>query len=220
MNFTLLDWSPSAVVFDCDGLLMDTEPCWTVAETQMFARRGLPFGPEQKAKVIGKSVAAASEAMAVMFNEPNSGPALIEEQLELVTDVIATQAEAMPGAHELVKLIADKVPVAVASNSPRSLLEVTLRRGGFAQVFPVVIAADEVGNPKPAPDMYARACELLGFSPEDSLAFEDSMTGARAARAAGMKLVAVPTLEHFDFPAELVVTSLQSPQLRNWIGAW
>lgn len=63
----LLDWTPQAVVFDCDGLLMDTEPCWSVAETELFARRGLPFGPEQKALVIGKSVAAAAETMAGVF---------------------------------------------------------------------------------------------------------------------------------------------------------
>lgn len=171
--------TPREVVFDCDGLLMDTEPCWTVAETELFARRGLPFGPAQKALVIGKSGAAMAEA----FGEPGAGDALAAGLLEHVAEVVAAKAEALPGARELVDLVADRVPFAVASN-PRALLCTALARGGFT--VEVSVAADEVVAPKPAPDLYLAACAALDVAPGEAVAFEDSMTGVRPARAAGV----------------------------------
>jgi HAD superfamily hydrolase (TIGR01509 family) len=216
----LYSWHPKAVVFDCDGLLMDTEPCWTVAETELFARRGLPFGAAQKALVIGTSVPAAGGLLADLFGEPGAGPDIAAELLGLVTEAIGRGAAAMPGARALVEAAAAAVPVAVASNSPRALLEAALRRGGFAGTFPVSIAADEIAAPKPAPDMYLRACERLGVAAADTLAFEDSMTGLRSARAAGVRVVGVPTLRDGDFPADHVVASLLDPGLVAWIQGW
>ncbi|WP_410661332.1 HAD family hydrolase [Amycolatopsis sp. lyj-112] len=208
------------MVFDCDGLLMDTEPCWSVAETELFARRGLPFGPDEKALVIGKSLPAAADAMAKVFGEPEAGAAIADELLRLVTEVVTAKAEAMPGARELVELTAAAVPVAVASNSPRALLEAALRRGGLSEMFPVKLAADEVAAPKPDPEMYLTACTLLGVAPADALAFEDSMTGLRSARAAGVPVIGVPTLKHQDFPADVVLDSLRDEDLLAWVSGW
>ena len=217
----LFAWRPRAVVFDCDGLLMDTEPCWTVAETELFARRGLPFGAEQKALVIGRSLAAASASLAGLFGEPGRAPDIAAELLALVAEVVGAQAEAIAGARELVeRVVRAGLPVAVASNSPRSLLDAALARGGFTGTFPVSVAADEVRDPKPAPDMYRRACELLGVAPEHALAFEDSMTGLRSARAAGLRVVGVPTLRHDDFPADHVVATLSDAGLLAWVARW
>jgi HAD superfamily hydrolase (TIGR01509 family) len=213
-------WRPDAVVFDCDGLLMDTEPCWTVAETAIFARRGLPFGPEQKALVIGKSVPDAGAAMATAFGEPQNAEALAEELYALVVEIVGETAEAMTGAHAIVELAARAVPVAVASNSPRRLLDVALSRGGFTDAFPVSIAADEVPSPKPAPDLYLVGCERLGVTPDRALAFEDSLTGLRSARAAGVPVIGVPTLAHQELPADVVVSSLMDPGLNEWIKRW
>lgn len=216
---TLFGWRPAAVVFDCDGLLVDTEPCWTVAETELFARRGLSFGIEQKALVIGKSLAAASGALAGLFGEPGGAAAIADELLALVTEVIGARAEAMPGAKDLVERVAlAGLPVAVASNSPRSLLDVALARGGFT--FAVSVAADEVERPKPAPDIYRHACALLGVAARDTLAFEDSMTGLLSARAAGVRVVGVPTLRHEEFPADHVAVSLLDADLLGWVTGW
>ncbi|MEV7552625.1 HAD family phosphatase [Amycolatopsis sp. NPDC089917] len=212
--------NPRAVVFDCDGLLMDTEPCWSVAETELFARRGLPFGPDEKALVIGKSLPAAAEAMAEAFGEPGGGAGIADELLRLVTEVVTAKAEAMPGARELVELTAAAVPVAVASNSPRALLDAALARGGLSGMFPVKLAADEVAAPKPDPEMYLTACALLNVEPADALAYEDSMTGLRSARAAGVPVVGVPTLKHQDFPADVVVDSLRDEELLAWVRGW
>lgn len=199
---------------------MDTEPCWSVAETELFARRGLPFGPDEKALVIGKSLPAAADAMAKIFGELDDGAAIADELLRLVTEVVTAKAEAMPGARELVELTAAAVPVAVASNSPRALLEAALRRGGLSEMFPVKLAADEVAAPKPDPEMYLTACALLGVAPADALAFEDSMTGLRSARAAGVPVIGVPTLTHQDFPADVVLGSLRDEDLLAWVSGW
>ncbi|HEV8234741.1 MAG TPA: HAD family phosphatase, partial [Gemmatimonadaceae bacterium] len=209
-------WIPEAVVFDCDGLLVDTEPCWTIAETELFGRRGLRFGTDEKALVIGRSLQRAAETMAELFGEPGSGPAIENELLELVETAVSETAEAMPGAAALVDQLANSLPIAVASNSPRALLEAALDRGGLSGLFPHSIAADEVSAPKPDPEIYRSACDMLGVEPSSALAFEDSMTGVTSARAAGMRVIGVPTLQHSEFSADHVVESLTDHQLVAW----
>ena len=214
------DWSPTAVVFDCDGLLVDTEPCWTVAETEVYARRGLTFGPAEKEFLLGRSIEAVGEELAKTFDEPGQAAAIGAELQLLTAEVIAAEAEPMPGAHELVELIAARVPVAVASNSSRHLLRTALQRGGFGDAFSVSVAGDEVERPKPAPDIYLLACERLGAKPQNSLAFEDSATGARSALGAGLRLISVPTFLRPDFPGDWVLPSLKDPDLGKWIAGW
>lgn len=214
------DWTPTAVVFDCDGLLMDTETCWTVAETAVFARRGLGFGPEEKALLLGKSVPDAGRVLAERFNEPESAGAIVEELLGLVEGVIAEHARPLPGALEIVRALNGVLPMAVASNSSRRLLDLALSRGGFSALLPLTVAADEVESPKPAPDLYLRACEMLGTHPHATVAFEDSTTGVKSARAAGLKVVGVPSLAHVPLPADIVLPSLSDPTLWTYVNQW
>lgn len=207
---------PAGVVFDCDGLLVDTEPCWTVAESAVFADRGLSYGPAEKARFIGKSVPATVELMAAIFGETGNDDAIRAEVLNTVRDVIGSQAEPMPGAIELVAMLSGRTPIGVASNSPRSVLDIALERAGLTGAFGSVIAADEVPVPKPAPDLYLAACRLLGVDPRASIAFEDTETGVASARAAGLLVVGVPSLEVEGFPADVVLASLTDPRLVAW----
>jgi HAD superfamily hydrolase (TIGR01509 family) len=216
MPADLLASRPDGVVFDCDGLLVDTEPCWTVAESAVFASRGLPYGPAEKALFIGKSVPATVELMAAYFGEVGNDEAIREEVMSTIGDVIGGQAEPMPGALELVRAFSGRTPIGVASNSPRVILDIALQRAGLTGAFGAVIAADEVPVGKPAPDLYLAACRLLGADPSASVAFEDTRTGAAAARAAGMWVVGVPSLEPDGFPADLVLESLTDPRLLAW----
>lgn len=206
----------AGVVFDCDGLLLDTEPCWTVAETAVFAARGRTYGPVEKSMFIGKSVFATAELMASIFGEEGNEAAIMEEVLAAVGDVISAHAEPMPGALELVALIAARLPVGVASNSPRAVLDLSLARAGLSGAFGAIVAADEVAHPKPAPDLYREACRQLGVDPAECLAFEDTGTGAAAAHAAGMRVIGVPSPEAAAFVADAVVPSLEDPALRAW----
>ncbi|UXY32014.1 HAD family hydrolase [Streptomyces sp. HUAS TT20] len=207
-----------AVVFDCDGLLVDTEACWTVAETAIFAAHGHPFGPEQKALVIGRTVEAAGEAMAQYLGHPGAGAELAAELLKGVRKELSQGATALPGAAELVRACRAAVPIAVASNSPRELLDAALRSAGLDDCFTQSFAADEVRSPKPAPELYLTACDTLGVAPKCSVAFEDSATGIASARAAGLHVAVVPSLPGVDLDHDWLGTSLAEPELREWAG--
>jgi HAD superfamily hydrolase (TIGR01509 family) len=216
----LRDWRPRAVVFDCDGLLMDTEPCWTIAETELYRRRGIEFTDEHKEQVIGTAILEEATIMAGHFGEAGSEEAIARELHDAARAVLAVHSKPMPGAADIVNLIAAKVPVAVASNSERVLVTTALAPSGIDHLLPLVVAGDEVPNPKPAPDIYEAACERLGFAPADCLAFEDSQTGVRAAVAAGLKTVAVPTFAGHGDGADVVFGSLLDPELVAWIEDW
>ncbi len=211
---------PFGVVFDCDGLLVDTEPSWTVAETAVFAQRGLPYGSAEKEIFIGRSLTDTVVMMAEIFDEPGTESALALELLETVRRVIAAQAEAMPGAHAIVAAIGARVPIAVASNSPRSVVEVALDRAGLRSSFEVVVSVEDVVRPKPAPDLYATACARLGVATLGAIAFEDTVTGLASARSAGMTTIGVPSLTGIEFPADWVVPRLDDPSLMAWVRSW
>jgi HAD superfamily hydrolase (TIGR01509 family) len=209
---------PAAVVFDCDGLLVDTETCWAVAERELFARAGLSFGPAQKALLIGKSVPDEAREIAKAIG---GNPREVEvELLALAARAVGEGARAMPGAAHIVDRIGRVLPMAVASNSPRRLLDLALERGELAHAFRVTVAADEVGAPKPAPELYLEACKRLGVAPDSALAFEDSMTGVLAARAAGMKVICIPSLKGLEYPADAVLDSLEDDRLLGWLSQW
>jgi HAD superfamily hydrolase (TIGR01509 family) len=205
-----------AVVFDCDGLLADTEICWTRAETALFAAHGHAFGPEQKALLIGRALDVASATMAAYFGQPAAGAEVAAELLDLVRVELAKGAEPLPGALDLIRALTGRVPVAVASNSPRELLDIVLKSTGLAGFFEHTFAADEVGRAKPAPDLYLAACDRLGAVPGRCVAFEDSSTGIAAARAAGMFLAVVPSLPGKELDHDWLGASLADTDITAW----
>lgn len=209
------EWRPRAIVFDCDGLLVDTEGCWTVAESELFRSRGLAFDTADKEALIGASVPAACALLADLFADGSSAAQVERELLVKVEQIVGREGRPMPGAVELMALALERLPTAVASNSPRALLDQALQVGGFATLPAVTVAADEVANPKPAPDLYLAACARLGVAPGDALAVEDSATGVRAATGAGMRTIGVPTLLGTDIGAERTLESLADPRLRD-----
>jgi HAD superfamily hydrolase (TIGR01509 family) len=211
-----LPLNPDAVVFDCDGLLVDTETCWSRAETQIFAEHGQPFGPEQKKLVIGRTLAAAGVSMADHFGRPGEGPALAARLHDLVAVELAAGADALPGARELVLSLRGRVPIAVASNSPRPFVEAALSSARLTALFKHVVSVEDVANAKPAPDLYLVACAQLGVSPQRSVAFEDSATGVASARAAGMFVVGVPSLPGAALDVDAAFATLTDPALTGW----
>jgi HAD superfamily hydrolase (TIGR01509 family) len=209
----------AAVVFDCDGLLVDTESRWTIAETAVFAEHGFPFGPDEKAMLIGRSVEEAAPELAEHFGRPGEGDAIAADLLERVHREVERSAEALPGALELVRACAARVPVIVASNSPHSLVDLALRPSGLGELLPLRVTAQDVERPKPAPDLFLEACRRLGAEPAASVAFEDSGTGTRAARAAGLYVVGVPSLPGAELECDWQVASLADPELVAWAAA-
>jgi len=188
---------PSAVVFDNDGLLLDTESVWTRAERDLFQRRGLEFTPADKLELVGTSAAIAGGVLERRLAEPGRARALIEELNELVIAELEHGVEAMVGARELLHLLKERgTPIGLVSNSPLAFVRRSLQIAGFHDRFDVVVSAHEVAAPKPAPDPYLEACTRLGIEPgPEIVALEDSPTGVAAARAAGLTVIGIPSIE-------------------------
>ena len=207
------------MVFDCDGLLLQTEDCWTLAEEELFARYGRTFAEDEKRALIGGSSTAGSLVLERLLEQPGRADELDFEVLELVEARLLEEAVAFPGAEELVLETKARHPVAVASNTPGRLLHGALECAGMATLFEVVVAADDVVEPKPSPDVYLRACELLGAEPSRSIALEDSPTGVAAARAAGMFVIGIPSFPGIVLDeADLVAESLTDPRVHEALG--
>lgn len=214
-------WQPmnhpaAAVAFDCDGLLVETESCWTAALAAMFARNGLSFTTKLKARLIGTTIDFNAALMAQWFGQVGGEAELKAELTASVAEVIAARAEPMPGAVELVRSLAGRVPIAVVSNSARHLVELSLGRAGLSDSFDALVAAEDVVHGKPAPDLYLRACELLGVEPANTVAFEDSLVGVNSAKAAGLTVVGVPTVPQEGFAPDHLFTTLADPVLGAW----
>jgi HAD superfamily hydrolase (TIGR01509 family) len=188
---------PEAVLFDNDGLLLDTESVWTRAEEDLFERRGAQFSPADKHELVGTSAEIAAGVLERRLDEPGRGAALIEELNELVVAELEHGVEAMVGARELLHTLKERgTPIGLVSNSPLAFVHRSLELVGFEDRFDVVLSAHEVAAPKPAPDPYLEACRRLGVEPGPQVvALEDSPTGVAAARAAGLTVIGVPSVE-------------------------
>lgn len=204
-----------AVVFDCDGLLLDTETHWTTAETTLFARYGKTFGRDHKLQMIGSSMQATGAILEELLEQPGRASQINAEMLELV-EAAMVASEPMPGAADLVAELRGRVPMALASNSWRQLVTVALHAADLTDSFDVVLCGDEVARPKPAPDIYIETARLLGVAPQRVVALEDSPNGVRAARAAGMFVIGIPSFEGIELPdAHFVTDSLKSDDVRQ-----
>lgn len=210
-----------AVIFDNDGLLLDTEEAWTRAEEVLFGRRGRTFTMEHKRSLIGSSRAVAAGKLEAMLDSPGEGEALMDELHDLVMEEVRVGVAPRPGALELLAALGDAgVPVGLASNSPRAFVERSLAAAGLLDGhFGVIVAADEVPAPKPAPDVYLAACRALGAGASRSAALEDSPSGVAAGVAAGMFVVGVPYLPGMPLPgASLQAASLADAEVRAALG--
>jgi len=202
--------APRAVVFDCDGLLIDSEVRWAVAERRVVESHGGAWLPELRERMVGGSGDHTARCIADWVGLPET--AAPDILLEVYTGYLAVLdelgVEPMPGAQGLVEEIAGRLPIAVASNTREQTVRATLAASGLPAVFDLVVTPDQGHRPKPAPDIYLAACAALGVAPEQAVAFEDSPPGAAAARAAGMFVIAVPSDGIHELDADLVLGSL------------
>jgi len=210
-----------AVVFDNDGLLLDTEDAWTRAEETLFARRGKVFTIDHKRSLIGSARGAAALKLEAMLDLQGEGEALMDELHGLVMEEALAGVAPRPGALQLLgRLLQAGVPVGVASNSQREFVERTLAGAGLLDGrFAVVVSVEDVEKPKPAPDIYLEACRRLGAEPGECAALEDSPTGVQAAAAAGMYVIGVPYFTGAQLPgSDLLADSLADPEVGAALG--
>ncbi|MGA2470712.1 MAG: HAD family phosphatase [Solirubrobacteraceae bacterium] len=182
-----------AVIFDNDGLLLDTETAWTRAEVTLFARRGREFTIEHKRLMLGSAGGLAEANLAAMLELPDDGPALFAELQALALEEIGRSATPRPGAIELLgRLRAARMPLGLASNSTRAFVDRALASAQIPpDTFDATCAGDEVAHPKPAPDIYLAVCEALGADPVRTAVLEDSPTGVAAGIAAGCYVIGI-----------------------------
>jgi HAD superfamily hydrolase (TIGR01509 family) len=211
--------SPRGVVFDNDGLLLDTEPCWTRAQESLFGAHGRTFDLAAKHELVGTSPVTAAPILARLLGQPHAGESLSDEMYTLALTEIAAGAAPRPGAIDLVaKLRAADMPIAVASNAPRRHLLAGLRRVGLHDAFEVIMGVDDVDSPKPAPDLYLAACAALDVAPATAIGLEDSPPGVAAAKAAGLWVIGIPSIAGVVLAADMVAGSLADPPVHRALG--
>lgn len=207
---------PPAVIFDNDGLLLDTESVWTRGEEELFARRGRSFTAEHKRELVGTSAGVAGGILARQLDERGTEEQLIAELDEIVFAELERGVEPMPGALELVAMLRERaLPIAIVSNSPMRFIVTALGLVGLQSAFGAIVSGHEVPAPKPAPDAYLAACEQLGVEPRrDVIVLEDSPTGVAAGLAAGLTVLGVPSVAGVSLDdADEVHASLAEPAL-------
>lgn len=199
------------MVFDLDGLLLDTEPGWHRAEASLLQRHGAAYTQADEAATLGWAVDATLRRYLPRLGLDDAAmPGLTSELMELVRQEYAGPIPVRPGAAELVARLRGQVPVAIASNTALSLVSLALASAPFGDAFDAVVSAEEVGRPKPAPDVYLEACRRLGVEPAHAIGLEDSRSGIAAAKVAGLTVIAVPQWEVVDTSAaDYVVASLE-----------
>lgn len=181
-----------AVIFDLDGLLVDSEVVWNRVRTDIAAERGVVWTRDDHRAVMGVSTA---EWVAYMTTRLNLALTPAEVQALVATQMVAAYHLAIPfkpGAAEIVRRAAASYPVGLASGSFRELIDIVVAAPEFAGQFGVVVSADEVARGKPHPDVYLEAARELGVAPEHCVCLEDSGHGIDAGKAAGMRVIAVP----------------------------
>src|SRR5512133_8633 len=192
-----------AVAFDLDGTLIESERRWGAARRAVTEAGGGRWREDAQPSMMGLST---PEWIAYMQNELGTKLDAGRIRQEVVERVAASYRDSSPliaGADKAVRRLAARWPLAVASSSPRELIELVVELLGLADCFGVVLSAEEVARGKPSPDVYLRACELLATPPPRTVAIEDSGAGVDAAVAAGMPVVLIPGSEYPPDPAVL-----------------
>jgi HAD superfamily hydrolase (TIGR01509 family) len=204
------DTTFAAVLFDMDGLLVDTEPLWFETEIEVMARLGAPWSKEDQKQLLGGSMPNTVRYLLSKATKPAS-PADIERWMTegMLKRAADGRVEVLPGARELLaEVAAAGIPYALVTSSLRLLAEAVLLGTGLA--FPVTVTGDDVATTKPDPAPYLLAARLLGVDPARCVALEDSPNGTASARAAGCRVVAVPSFVDIPpAPGLIVARSLR-----------
>jgi HAD superfamily hydrolase (TIGR01509 family) len=185
-----------AVVFDLDGVIVDSEQVWVEVREQYVRGLGLAYPAEATRAMMGMSSPEWSAYLATTLGVPGSPAEINAAIVGQMLVRYGTAPPLIPGAVAAVHRLAERWPIGIASSSNPELIEAVVRAAGIEDVVRVALSSEEVGRGKPAPDVYLEAVRRLGADPTACAAIEDSEPGIRSAQAAGLRVVAVPNL-HF-----------------------
>lgn len=212
----------SAVIFDLDGLLVDSEPVQLEAWTVYLRRFNEELTPKLRASMYGRRLVDTSQTVVETLDLPVDAAEVARERDAIFLQMVPGAVFPMPGARELVTELRNRgTPIALATSGHRRYVDLVLESAGLAGMFTVEVTGEMVEHGKPAPDTFLRAARELDLPPETCLVLEDSPNGVRAAKAAGMTCFAIPGPEgrRADYAdADRVLRSLQDvlPLLQRW----
>jgi HAD superfamily hydrolase (TIGR01509 family) len=189
--------SVAAVVFDLDGVLVDSELAWSDAKRELVLDSGGRWLDEAPTAMLGMSSPEWSRYLRDELQVPLEQEAISDSVVERLSRRYSERLPLIDGAPEAVRRLAARWPLGLASSSNPEIIELVLERSGLAPWFEVALSSEDTGRGKPAPDVYLAAARALGVEPGSAAAIEDSANGIGAARAAGMRVVAIPNP---DFP--------------------
>jgi len=184
------------VIFDLDGLLLDSEQVWDEAREELAKERGGRWSDHAQRDMMGMSSPEWSAYMHDVIGLPEPPEEINVEVVRRLEERYRERLPVIPGAQAAVERLAERWPLALASSSNRELIDLALDLMGVAKYFKATVSSEEVARGKPAPDVYLEAARRLGVDAHKAAAIEDSRNGIRAAKAAGMRVVAIPN-EHF-----------------------
>ena len=194
-----------AVIYDMDGVLVDSEVYWDQARVDFAVERGLRWTEAMQRQAMGRSTVGWAGVMRESLSLDMSLDAIIAEMKARVIAQYERRMPTRPGALGSVAAMRAHFRIGLASGSPTEIIKAVLRITGLDQQFEVMIYGDEVARGKPAPDIYLEALRQMGVAPQNALGIEDSANGLRALKAAGMLAVAAPSP---DFPLAADVLAL------------
>jgi HAD superfamily hydrolase (TIGR01509 family) len=186
-----------AVVFDLDGVILETEALWNEVREGLTRERGGRWSDQAQADMMGMSSPEWSRYMHEELGVPGSPEEISREVVRRMAHRYAEKLPLIDGAVDAVKRLAERWPLGLASSANRHLIDRALELSGLAPYFRVTVSSEEVERGKPAPDVYLEAARRLGVEPTRCAAVEDSASGIRSAHAAGMPVLAIPNR---DFP--------------------
>jgi HAD superfamily hydrolase (TIGR01509 family) len=183
---------PAAVIFDLDGVLLDSEQRWNAAKRELVRDVGGHWREDAPVVMMGMSSPEWSAYMRDELGVPLAPDAISRDVVRRMEDGYRAALPLLPGAEEAVRALAARWPLGLASSSNREIIDLVLELAPFGDAFAVTVSSEEVARGKPAPDVYLRAAAELAAEPAACVAIEDSANGLRAAAAAGLAVIAVP----------------------------
>lgn len=182
--------SPSALLIDMDGVLVDSEPLWEQVTDDFCRRRGARYDEHDVVACVGRGIRHSAVYLAERYGFAGSAD---EHTLEILADFAkrAPGVAACAGAESLLRGLRGRIPLALGTSSSRAVVEASLGARGWLPLFDAIVTGDDVAHPKPAPDIYARCAALLGVEVSRALVLEDSLPGATSGKAAGAQVIAV-----------------------------
>lgn len=206
--------SVAAVIFDLDGVLLDSEIWWDEVRRDFVARHGRTWTSDDRRAVMGANSRAWAQTMVDRHGLGADPGAVLRAIVDGVVDRYRREgAPAIPGVREAVERLHGRYPLAVASSSHRDVIRAALETSGMERLFRVVVSSDEVAHGKPAPEVFLLAAERLSVPPARTVVVEDSLNGVLAAKAAGMAVALVPNATVPPLPRAAEVADMVVPSV-------